>query len=93
MGKLAGNIMNLMCTVFNTPSALVALIGEESIYIADAINFKKGDFPWRMSFCAHSMTPANHQVLVVEDASKDARYSCLHKVGYQTHNSVSPFQL
>ncbi len=66
--------MQLMCTVFNTESALVAFVGDDSIYIADSINFKKGDFPWRMSFCAHSMTPANHQVLVIEDAAEDSRY-------------------
>lgn len=67
------HIMQLMCTVFNTQSALVALVGDDSIYIADSINFKKGDFPWRMSFCAHSLTPANHQVLVIEDAANDSR--------------------
>ena len=70
----AEHIMQLMCTVFNTESALVAFVGDDSIYIADSINFKKGDFPWRMSFCAHSMTPANHQVLVIEDAAEDSRY-------------------
>jgi len=66
--------MQLMCTVFNTESALVAIVGDDSIFVADSINFKRGDFPWRQSFCAHSLTPANHQVLVIEDASRDNRY-------------------
>lgn len=65
--------MQLMCTVFKTESALVALVGDESIYIHDAINFKTGDFAWRQSFCAHSLTPPNHQVMVVENAKEDAR--------------------
>lgn len=66
--------MQLMCTVFNTESALVALIGDDKIYIHDAINFQLGDFPWRQSFCAHTLTPSNHQVMVVEDTTKDARH-------------------
>ncbi len=39
--------MQLMCSVFNTESALVAIVEDESIFIADSINFKRGDFPWR----------------------------------------------
>ena len=69
----AGHIMELMCSVFSTESALVAIVGDDSIFIADSINFKRGDFPWRQSFCAHSLTPPNHQVMVVEDAAKDNR--------------------
>ena len=66
--------MELMCSVFSTESALVAIVGDDSIFIADSINFKRGDFPWRQSFCAHSLTPPNHQVMVVEDAAKDNRW-------------------
>ena len=65
--------MQLMCTVFNTKSALVALLGDEKVYVHDALNFKRGDFGWRMSLCAHTLSPQNHQVMIVEDAQKDAR--------------------
>ena len=65
--------MELMCTVFNTKSALVSLVGDDTIWVHDAINFQKGDFAWRTSLCAHSLTPANHQVMVVEDTQQDQR--------------------
>lgn len=65
--------MQLMCTVFNTNSVLVALLGEDRVYVHDAINFKKGDFGWRMSLCAHTLSPANHQVMIVENPQNDAR--------------------
>ena len=65
--------MQLICGVFDTKSALVALLAAEKVYIMDSINFSRGDFPWRSSFCGHSLTPPNHQTMVVEDAQKDHR--------------------
>lgn len=35
--------------------------------------FKKGDFPWRWSFCGWTMASKNDQIMVIPDATKDPR--------------------
>jgi hypothetical protein len=34
---------------------------------------QEGDFEWRYSFCAWTMASEHHQVMVVNDATQDAR--------------------
>lgn len=33
------------------------------------------ELPWLIGLCAYSMTPAHHEVLVVEDMAADARFN------------------
>ncbi|KAI8472786.1 MAG: hypothetical protein J3K34DRAFT_519492 [Monoraphidium minutum] len=77
------NILSLICGIFDTQSALIALFGDRRIYVKQAENFREGDFPWYHSFCGWTManpTPqplvANPtpQPLIVNDARKDARF-------------------
>ena len=68
------NILNLVCNIFNTKNALIALFGDRRIFILDSVGaFQPGDFPWRNSFCGWTMASEQAQVMVVNDATADAR--------------------
>lgn len=68
------NILQLVCRIFNTENALIALFGDRRIYIRNTQGgFEKGDFPWRYSFCGWTMASEQAQIMVVNDAGQDAR--------------------
>lgn len=68
------HMITLMCQVFSTSAALMALVDSDRIYIRNAQGFQQGDFPWRLSFCAWSLAPPGPETLIVEDALLDARF-------------------
>ncbi|PNH11410.1 Mitogen-activated protein kinase kinase kinase 13-A [Tetrabaena socialis] len=69
------SILKLVQSIFEAPAALVALFGDRRIFIRDAEGaFKRGDFPWRWSFCGWTMASKNDQTMVIPDATKDARF-------------------
>jgi hypothetical protein len=37
--------------------------------------FQGAALPWLIGMCAYTMTPATHEVLVVEDMAADARFN------------------
>lgn len=37
--------------------------------------FGGAELPWLIGMCAYTMTPAHHEVLVVEDMAADARFN------------------
>ncbi|KAI8472537.1 MAG: kinase-like domain-containing protein [Monoraphidium minutum] len=67
------NILTIVCGLFGTKSALIALFGDKRIWVKNGKNFRTGDFPWRMSFCAWTLASETPQPLVVNDARADAR--------------------
>mmetsp|Transcript_23522 Transcript_23522/g.51619 ORF Transcript_23522/g.51619 Transcript_23522/m.51619 type:complete len:903 (+) Transcript_23522:219-2927(+) len=70
------SILRLVQSIFKSPSALVALFGDKRIFIKDAQGaFGRGDFPWRWSFCGWTMASDTHQIMVIPDATKDARFA------------------
>lgn len=69
-----GNILQLVCSIFGTRSALIGLFGDMRIWVKDAHNFELGDFPWRKSFCAWTLSSPEPQALIVRDAHADARF-------------------
>ncbi|KAK9820570.1 hypothetical protein WJX72_011761 [[Myrmecia] bisecta] len=69
------HIVSLICNVFKTNAALVALVEDGRIYIRNSQGFQRGDFPWRWSFCAWTLAPKHGQCLVVEDALEDSRFA------------------
>eukprot|EP00891_Asterochloris_glomerata_P004428 jgi/Astpho2/4428/Aster-00044 len=69
------HIVSLICTIFKTEAALVALVDDNRIFIKNAQGFMKGDFPWRWSFCAWTLAPTHHQIMCIEDTHEDARFS------------------
>jgi hypothetical protein len=56
------------------------------------------EFPWIMSGCTYTLTPEHPEVLVVEDLTKDARYSqdaflqCVHRWGAHTAIVTPPWR-
>ncbi|GFR42473.1 hypothetical protein Agub_g3381 [Astrephomene gubernaculifera] len=69
------SILKLVQSIFEAPAALVALFDDRRIFVRDAEGaFKRGDFPWRWSFCGWTMASKNHQIMVIPDATKDARF-------------------
>ncbi|KAG2501254.1 hypothetical protein HYH03_001061 [Edaphochlamys debaryana] len=69
------SILKLVQSIFEAPAALVALFDDRRIFIRDAEGaFKRGDFPWRWSFCGWTMASKNDQIMVIPDATKDARF-------------------
>ncbi|KXZ51728.1 hypothetical protein GPECTOR_11g175 [Gonium pectorale] len=69
------SILKLVQSIFEAPAALVALFDDRRIFIRDAEGaFQRGDFPWRWSFCGWTMASKNDQIMVIPDATKDARF-------------------
>eukprot|EP00201_Polytomella_parva_P017206 CAMPEP_0175061330 /NCGR_PEP_ID=MMETSP0052_2-20121109/13522_1 /TAXON_ID=51329 ORGANISM="Polytomella parva, Strain SAG 63-3" /NCGR_SAMPLE_ID=MMETSP0052_2 /ASSEMBLY_ACC=CAM_ASM_000194 /LENGTH=575 /DNA_ID=CAMNT_0016327167 /DNA_START=98 /DNA_END=1822 /DNA_ORIENTATION=- len=70
------SILKLVSSIFNAPACLVALFGDKRIFVRDATGvFQRGDFPWRYSFCGWTMSSKNDQIMVIPDATRDARFS------------------
>ena len=68
------NMLQLVCKIFNTNNALIALIGDRRIYTVDGTGmFAAGEFPWRQSLCGWTMAAEQNQVLMVGDTLMDAR--------------------
>eukprot|EP00887_Chlorella_sp_A99_P004652 scaffold4.g4652.t1 len=68
-------ITALMASIFNVPVSVVSLIDDTEL----AFKSLHGDLPSCIgrpgSFCDFMLVPPRHEVLVVEDATKDARFS------------------
>lgn len=65
-------IVQLAVRAFNVPGAAVNLIGREEVFFAASEGIGACDKSRDISFCAHAIT--QDDVLVVEDASLDARF-------------------
>ena len=69
------NVLKLLMSIFDAPNALIGLFEDTKIYIKDTEGaFTQGDFPWRRSFCAWTMASPSDQVMIIEDATQDARW-------------------
>jgi GAF domain-containing protein len=70
------SVLRLLCTVFDTDTATVALLTGECVYLTGACG---GLWPCicpdRWGFCGWSFLNANHELLVIEDMEKDLRFS------------------
>ncbi|WIA42087.1 hypothetical protein OEZ86_009363 [Tetradesmus obliquus] len=74
-GEIEG-MLRLLCTVFNVETATVALLTGEAIYITGACGALPTCIcPDRWGFCGWSFVNSHHELLVVEDMDKDARFS------------------
>jgi len=69
------NILKLVTSIFQCPAALCALFDDKRIFIRNSTGgFARGDFPWRWSFCGWTMASQQDQIMVIPDATKDARF-------------------
>lgn len=68
------SVVQIAAKVFGMPVAAVNLVGDDHVFFAASIGFEgqRVDMRRDVSFCAHAM--ARNEVMVVPDASRDARF-------------------
>eukprot|EP00775_Hariotina_reticulata_P005278 gene5278-5513_t len=73
-GEIEG-MLRLLCKVFGVETATVALLTGEAIYITGACGALPVCIcPDRWGFCGWSFLNSHHELLIVEDMTKDARF-------------------
>ncbi|GLI70098.1 hypothetical protein VaNZ11_014877 [Volvox africanus] len=69
-------ILGALMRMFNAITAMLVLFDDTRIIIRNAKGvLKPGEFPYRWSFCAYTLTKARPQTLIIPDATKDIRFS------------------
>jgi len=78
------DVANLAAFIVGTPVALVSLIDAERQWSKAFKGMPGGDLPREQAFCSHAICTPN-EVMVVEDASQDARFADNPLVTGDTH--------
>ncbi len=71
------DITKLVCTVFNVPIAAVTLVDKERLFFKSlqGLEYANNEMDRNEAcFCSWTIAQKGNEVLVVEDASQDARY-------------------
>lgn len=72
------NILKLALKVFGFESAVVSLVADKSFKIQAAEGPLAGlvgiELSWLVGICGYTLEPSHHEVLVVEDMTKDPRF-------------------
>lgn len=66
-------ITRLTATILDMPAAMVSLVDGDRQWFKSQVGGGRNDIPRELSFCAHAI--CQHGVFVVEDASRDPRFS------------------
>jgi len=66
-------IVQLASQVMDAPTALLSLVGADRQHFLSKVGSDVTETPRSMAFCAHVI--ASHDLLVVEDASRDERFA------------------
>ena len=74
------DITELVCNIFHVPIAIVSLIDKERQWFKSCVGLNCNQTDRKSSFCAWTLVPKNPEVLVVPDATEDARYFQQRKV-------------
>eukprot|EP00877_Chromochloris_zofingiensis_P005777 jgi/Chrzof1/151/Cz01g05080.t1 len=70
------SMLRLLCIAFDVESTAVGLLTGEYIHVSGGCGaLSCGICPDRWGFCGWSFINANHELLVIEDMSKDTRFS------------------
>ncbi|EFJ41094.1 hypothetical protein VOLCADRAFT_98978 [Volvox carteri f. nagariensis] len=72
----ADMVLGALMQMFSAITAMLVLFDDTRIIIRNAKGcMKPGEFPYRWSFCAYTLTKHRPQTLVVPDATKDVRFA------------------
>lgn len=67
------DITQLVCSLFKVPIAIVSLVDKERQWFKSCVGLQCSQTDRQSSFCAWTLVPKNPEVLVVPDATEDAR--------------------
>jgi len=71
--KAFDDLTKLTAIVCDTPGALISFVDSDRLWYKAKVGFMANEVPRELSFCAHAIM--EHDVMVVEDASKDERFA------------------
>jgi len=69
------SIVKLVRSIFHVPIVLVSLVYDEFQWFKAGVGLNVNQTPRCQSFCAHTFTPAQPEVLCVENALEDPRFN------------------
>jgi len=81
------DITRLVCTVFNVPIAAVTLVDKERLFFKSlqGLEYANNEMDRNEAcFCSWTIAQKGNEVLVVEDASQDARYQSAYHLDRRT---------
>lgn len=67
------DITQLVCSIFKVSIAIVSLVDKERQWFKSCVGLNCSQTDRKSSFCAWTLVPKNPEVLVVPDATEDAR--------------------
>jgi hypothetical protein len=74
----ADDILQLACTVLQINTIMVALLDGGRLFVKGSAGFLESGLSLQPpTICHWSLVPTLHQMVIVEDTHKDARYDCL----------------
>ena len=76
------DITALVCSLFNVPIAIVSLVDKERQWFKSCVGLNCSQTDRKSSFCAWTLVPKNPEVLVVPDATEDARCPNVYSLQY-----------
>ena len=71
--KAFDDLAKLTAIICGTPGALISFVDAERLWYKAKVGFMANEVPRELSFCAHAIM--EHEVMVVEDATKDERFA------------------
>lgn len=71
--KSFDDLAQLAAIICETPGAMITFVDSDRLWYKSMIGFVANEVPRELSFCAHAIM--DHEVMVVEDATKDERFA------------------